>query len=86
MRIGVLNAHGLATLLAGLACFSFVVGQETKAPAEESLRERAEKGDADAQLTLGHTYFLKDKAEAVRWYRRAAGQGSKSPTPSEPDR
>ncbi len=78
MRVAVRTSCGLATVLAGLACLSSTSAQETKAPAEESqasVQAQADKGDADAQLTLGHTYFLKDKAEAVRWYRKAAEQG-----------
>jgi TPR repeat protein len=84
VRIGVLKTHGLATLLAGLACVSYVSGQETKAPVEESLeslRGRAEKGEADAQYKLAEKYLWgsfsmrPSHAEAVRWYRRAAEQG-----------
>ena len=42
------------------------------------LRQRAEKGDVQAQSELGSTYeFLKrDYAEALKWYRMAAEQGS----------
>jgi TonB family protein len=73
----------LALLLAGLACLSFVSGQEPKAPAAESLesmRGRAEKGDADVQARLGYMYHVgqgvkQDYAEAARWYRKAAFQG-----------
>lgn len=45
------------------------------------LRERAEKGDAEAQFRLAKNYeagrggLKKDYAEAERWYRRAAEQG-----------
>lgn len=40
----------------------------------------AQKGDRDAQFTLGLMYFEgtgpdKDYVQAVRWYRRAANQG-----------
>ena len=84
MRIGVLKTRGLALLLAGLACLSFICGQETKAPTRESrssLRERAEKGDVSVQVVLGSFYENgiggpQDYAEAVRWYRRAAEQGN----------
>lgn len=37
MRIHVLKTSGLALLLGGLVCLSFVSGQEPKAPAPESL-------------------------------------------------
>ena len=73
----------LGLLLAGLACLSYISGQEPKAPAEESLeslRGRAEKGDVAAQVQLGVIYYNgqgvpQDYAEAVRWYRKAADQG-----------
>jgi len=83
MRIGVSRTFGLAVLLAGLACLSFVDGQEAEAPAPEwlnSLRGRAEKGDAKAQARLGSMYAVgrgvpQDYAEAARWFRNAAEQG-----------
>jgi TPR repeat protein len=79
--IHILIALGL--LLAGLACLSFVSGQEIKTLAEEyveSLRGRAEKGDASAQYDLGAMYFHgpsvpQNYAEAVRWYRKSGEQG-----------
>ena len=46
-----------------------------------SLRERAAKGDADAQFTLAKNYeagrggLKKDYVEAQHWYREAAEQG-----------
>lgn len=46
-----------------------------------SLRERASRGDAEAQFNLGKMYeagrggLKKDYAEAERWYRRSAEQG-----------
>lgn len=46
-----------------------------------SLRERAEKGDAEAQFNLGKNYeagrggLKRDYAEAANWYRRSADQG-----------
>jgi len=41
---------------------------------------RAERGDADAQFDLGRMYYegrgvVKDDAQAVAWYRKAAAQG-----------
>lgn len=46
-----------------------------------NLRQKAEKGDADAQARLGLKYALgkevpKDRAEAAKWYRMAAEQGN----------
>jgi hypothetical protein len=46
----------------------------------ESTVNAAKQGDAEAQYRLGVLYdkgigVKKDKAEAVRWYRRAAGRG-----------
>lgn len=43
-------------------------------------RERAEAGDADAQVNLGHLYerglgVMPDRAAALAWYRRAAERG-----------
>lgn len=85
MRTGVLKTRGLPLLIAGLASFLLVYGQELNAPAPEwleSLRERAEKGDADAQFNLGAAYqqlgrgVRFDRAEAIRWWLRAAEQGN----------
>ena len=44
------------------------------------IRARADKGDAKAQYELGRAFFsgtlgvAKDKAEAVKWFRKAAEQ------------
>jgi TPR repeat protein len=49
-------------------------------PGRPSLRERAAKGDADAQFTLGKNYeagrggLKKDYVEARHWYQQAANQ------------
>ena len=60
---------------------------ETKVPvtakattASPELQAKAEQGDADAQITLGVCYAKglgvpQDFAEALKWYRLAAGQG-----------
>ena len=45
------------------------------------LKEEAEKGDVESQLTLGYNYLhgigvTKDESEAVKWYRKAAEQGN----------
>jgi TPR repeat protein len=61
-----------------LLALSVSAGQE--AP-RVSLRERAEKGDPEAQFNLAKNYeagrggLKKDYAEAERWYLRAADQG-----------
>ena len=52
----------------------------TAADPTDSLREKAEKGDAIAQFNLGLVYVKgrgvpKDEAEAVKWFRKAADQG-----------
>ena len=46
----------------------------------EYIREKAGRGDAEAQYQLGAMYYngngiTKDKSEALRWYRKAAEQG-----------
>ena len=46
----------------------------------DSIRQAAEQGDAEAQLSLGLMYdngqgVIENDAEAVRWYRLAAEQG-----------
>lgn len=46
----------------------------------EELREKAEKGDAQAQFDLGWAYdqgngIPQDQSEAAKWYRKAADQG-----------
>ena len=50
------------------------------ANAVEVLRQRAEAGDAQAQMTMGYRYdtgtgVAKDAVEALVWYRKAAEQG-----------
>ena len=54
---------------------------EEAVEAEKTIQERAEAGDADAQLQLGHLYesgegVPKDFTEAAKWYRKAAEQGN----------
>ena len=46
----------------------------------DSLRQKAEQGDADAQFMLGYAYdfgkgVLQDHKEAVKWWQKAAEQG-----------
>ena len=52
----------------------------------ESVRLRAEQGDAETQYNLGLAYARgqgvpQDDQEAVRWYRLAADQGVAAATP-----
>lgn len=65
-----------------LFAISFLLhGQEGPPAGRPTLRERAAKGDADAQFTLGKNYeagrggLKKDPSEAYRWYQKAADQG-----------
>lgn len=81
--------HSIWTVvvLAITACASMAprcYAQDSKGPATEesieSLRQRAEKGDADAQTRLGKIYtegtgIARDEVEGTRWYRKAAEQG-----------
>ena len=65
-----------------LLCIAFVpslaLGQT---PEIDALREKAEKGDADAQIKIGFRYFTgvgvaKDDAKALNWFRKAAESGN----------
>ena len=64
-----------------LFALSMVSAQDGPPPGRASLRERATKGDADAQFTLGKNYeagrsgLKKDFEQASNWYRLAADQG-----------
>ena len=62
-----------------LLMFVLIIGSATAA--EDTLVERAQKGDAAAQFDLGYRYangdgVAKDSAEAVKWFRMAAEQGN----------
>ena len=60
--------------------FALSVGSAQE-PSRLSLRERAAKGDPEAQFNLAKNYeasrggLKKDYTEAERWYRRSAEQG-----------
>ena len=48
---------------------------------EETIQERAEAGDVDAQNNLGEMYETgdgvpRDFAKAIEWYRKSAEQGN----------
>ena len=69
-----------AVLLALLVC----VPVEAQTPEIDTLRARAEQGDAAAQYSLGYLYDYgygvpQDDAEAVRWYRYAGLDDSGMP-------
>ena len=56
--------------------------QEVTSPTDPlaELRVQAEQGDVDAQYSLGNAYYIgygvvKDKLEAVKWWRKAAEHG-----------
>lgn len=64
----------VVTLLFSLALAATPVSAWT--PEElRALRADAEAGDRDAQAFLARTLESTDKAEAIRWYRKAAEQG-----------
>lgn len=68
----------------GLACPSDSTAQGTPTAQEvQSLRARAEQGDALAQFSLGVLYDMgqvvpQDHVEACKWFRKAADQGHSS--------
>ncbi len=46
------------------------------------MRKSAEQGNAQAQCNLGYMYesgdgVIKDKEEAIKWYKKSAEQGNK---------
>jgi len=63
---------------------AMLAGTNFSNASESSLQQRrrdADNGSADAQLSLGYMYetgdqVAKDKREAIRWYKKAAAQGS----------
>lgn len=59
---------------------SLLLAQATQGADLESLQEKADQGDAEAQFNLGFMYdkgegVSKDDVEAVKWCRKAADQG-----------
>ncbi|MFT7133358.1 MAG: hypothetical protein ACI81O_002074 [Cyclobacteriaceae bacterium] len=63
---------------------AMLAGANSRNAPEGTLRQRrrdADNGSADAQFSLGYMYetgdqVTKDKREAIRWYKKAAAQGS----------
>ena len=85
VRVPTLAAVIVLSALPGLTRPSDVAAQGTAAIQEgdsaiQALRERANKGDPDAQYGLAVAYdtgqgLPRDYAQAVAWYRKAADQG-----------
>ena len=72
-----LSIVALCVLLVSLTCEA---AEKPESQWVTTLREKAEKGDARAQFTLGQTCAIgigipKNDTEAVKWYRKAADQG-----------
>jgi TPR repeat protein len=71
-----MHARVVLALILSIPLFA----QDGPPPGKPPLRERAAKGDADAQFTLAKNYeagrggLKKDYAEAFKWYRAAAEQ------------
>jgi TPR repeat protein len=64
-----------------VACLASAAdGQASSGTPLREMRERAEKGDSEAQFRMGWTYYLgkvvrKDEAESIKWFRMAGDQG-----------
>lgn len=70
-----------ALIFASVFVLLFTCQTGTSAEDLDTLRERAEQGDADAQHSLGFMYLEgrgvpRDDARAVAWYEKAAEQGN----------
>src|SRR5436190_9384167 len=68
-------------LLASSVAVVQLAAQQTKADQKpiEEVKAKAEAGDAESEVELGRRYdkgegLVKDRAEAVKWYRKAAEQ------------
>ena len=75
MKAFLVNIFVLLLFIASAAC------QNTAAPSISELSQRAESGDAKAQLELGRAYedgkgVPQDDERAVEWFRKAANQGN----------
>ena len=73
--------HATRIIAAVAVLVALAAGVQAQTPEIDALRERAELGDAEAQVLLGATYadgqgVPRDDAEAVRWFSLAAEQGS----------
>lgn len=78
MCLALACAPGLSA--ADLEAGQRALGRSDYAAALKELRPLAERGNAEAQFSLGQMYSYgrgvsKDEAEAARWYREAARQG-----------
>ena len=73
-----LFGFGLTLVLAGQILLAQPSGADGKQLAD--IRAKAEKGDAKSQCALGEAFYsgklgvAQDYAEAVKWFRKAAGQ------------
>lgn len=76
MAFAVIGTAQADSLAQGMAAFEADRFDE----AARTLRPLAERGNVEAQFTLGYMYFMgvgvpQNKSTAVRWYQRAADQG-----------
>ncbi len=74
--ISPLTAAQSGSLAQGMAAFE----ADQFGEAARILRPLAERGDVEAQFTLGYMYYMgtgvpQSKSTAVRWYKKAADQG-----------
>jgi len=76
-----LNGFVISLCVVLVSAFQVLYGQENVSADKQfsEWRTKAEKGDAEAQFTVGYFYAVgqgvtKDEIEAVKWYRKAADQ------------
>ncbi len=74
------HATRFVAAVAVLTALALCVPVQAQTPEIDTLRARAEQGDAAALYSIGLMYAIgrgvpQDDAEAVRWYRLAADQG-----------
>jgi hypothetical protein len=77
--IGCAAAIGVAVI--GWHSYKKIAHQRMLVASANSVRAQAERGDAKAELQLGHIYYHgeglpQNYAEAFRWYSKAADQGA----------
>jgi uncharacterized protein len=80
MRLRFIPTWAVFTLLVAVSGTWAQSTDETRGQSIAALKERADKGDAQAQTTLGLYYQLgifvpKDCTQALFWFRKAAEQG-----------
>src|SRR3989304_2531361 len=79
MKVNRLMLKVLLLLLSAAAFELLAHPTEAERKKFVEIKAKAEKGDAEAQNNLGVCYekgkgVAKDSAEALKWYRKAAGQ------------